>query len=754
MILDEKNRKNLVFLILQFFDEEGYEESLHLLEQDSRVFFDFSYFSNAILNGNFKEADDYLLAFTRPEANTYSRKMFFDLFKRKLSEAPDRSGGSEAVNIFSKDLRRIPVLKDDSFDDLVEVIAVDDMRISEETCCVDKAPGRAKLCVDLHKLAESNPCLCDKLEFPSLNKSALLSLISLICPNCSGRNGGLKEDLICLILQFLYEAKYKNTLHKLEQETKVFFNLNYLAEVMKLGEYGKAEEYLGAFTDSKDNKYSKAMFLEIQKLICLQSTEWEVATPSGSLDNMSPKIKLHASVAMLAKKNPVLKDKLKFPSMEKSRLLTLMKQTMDWWTSSTCNSSSSLENVPVVSYLCGTPSSLRKKFNKTGPRKKVVNCKPNEINDPSQCNALVLPDYCSEERIARLTYSPSGDYILALAEDAAHNLWTWSSSQNEFCKYTPRILKENVFPKPRLHQPQSGKTMKNEMAASVQNSTSCFAIKGSYLFSTSGGKIAVFDLKSFEKVASFGSPTPMATYFIFIPGDLLAVGLDDGSIYIHCLSSRKVKEKLEGHDQKITCLAFSRCFNVLVSSDSDGKLCLWSTKSWVKLTSKNSTRKFCTQSNHESTSLVTHLQFDPYQIELLVVHEGWIGIYEGRTLDCRLQWVPDESDTSITSATYSSDGEIIYVGFRSGFIKIVDSRTFMTVCRINLTSFTQPSPNSIRLEVYPTVVAAHPSHPSQISAGLSNGKVIVLQPLWSGGWGEAAPLDDNGGYSNDSDHSY
>lgn len=45
---------------------------------------------------------------------------------------------------------------------------------------------------------------------------------------------------------------------------------------MKLGEYGKAEEYLAAFTDSKDNKYSKAMFLEIQKLTCLQSTEWLV----------------------------------------------------------------------------------------------------------------------------------------------------------------------------------------------------------------------------------------------------------------------------------------------------------------------------------------------------------------------------------------------------------------------------------------------------------------------------------------------
>jgi len=62
-------------------------------------------------------------------------------------------------------------------------------------------------------------------------------------------------------------------------------------------------------------------------------------------------------------------------------------------------------------------------------------------------------------------------------------------------------LKENVYPKPRLHQPQSGKTMENEMATSVQKSTSCFAVKGSYLFSTSGGKIAVFDLKNFEVIS-------------------------------------------------------------------------------------------------------------------------------------------------------------------------------------------------------------------------------------------------------------
>ncbi|VVB08991.1 unnamed protein product [Arabis nemorensis] len=827
MILDETNRKNLIFLILQFLNEEGYEGSLHLygdtcsfsdsvfsqcrLEQDSGVFFDFSYFSNAIINGNWKDAENYLSAFTSPDANTYSRKMFMDLFKWKFSEAPDRQaiptlltihfmtflrnpfvgnawtsmlsifallaptsepripefivlhritcnfaemvgklcchGGSESVNIFSKDLRRITVFKDDGFDDLVEVIDIEDIRQGLRYTLV-----RANLCVDLRKLADSNPSLRGKLVFPKLNRYALLSLIFLICPNCNWEKGGLKEDLICLILQFLHEAKYKNTLHKLEQETKIFFNLNYLTEVMTLDQLGKAEEYLSAFTNRNENKYSKAMFLEMQKLKCTESTEWEVTTPPASLDNISRK--LHASVAMLAKKNPVLKDKLKFPSMEKSRLLTLMKQTMDWWIPHSCNSSNSLEDVPVVPYLCGAPSSIKNKFNETGPRTKVHNCKPKEINDPSECSALVLPDNCSGGRITRLTYSPSGDFILALAEDATHRLWTWSSSQNEFCKGTPRVLKENVFPKPRLHQPQSGKTMKNEIATSVQNSTSCLAIKGSHLFSTSGGKIAIFDLKSFEKVAAFGSPTPTATYFIFIPGDLLAVGLDDGSIFIHCLFSRKIKAKLEGHNHGIACLAFSRCFNVLVSSGADGKLCVWSTKSWAKLTSINSVHRFCIRHHHESSSLVTPIQFDPYQIELLVVQEWSIGVYKAPTLDCLGQWVPEESDASITSATYSSDGEIIYVGFRSGSIKIVDSNTFVTICRINLTAFIQPSPSNIWLVVYPAVIAAHPSHPTQISVGLSNGKVIVIQPLGRGGWGEAVPPEDNGDYPDDFDHCY
>lgn len=81
-------------------------------------------------------------------------------------------------------------------------------RIPEKTGSVDKALVRASLCVDLRKLAESNPSLCGKLVFPNLNKSALLSLISLICPNSNVRMGGSKVEILLLFFlsAFFFEV--------------------------------------------------------------------------------------------------------------------------------------------------------------------------------------------------------------------------------------------------------------------------------------------------------------------------------------------------------------------------------------------------------------------------------------------------------------------------------------------------------------------------------------------------------------------
>lgn len=104
---------------------------------------------------------------------------------------------------------------------------------------------------------------------------------------------------------------------------------------------------------------------------------------------------------------------------------------MDWWTPRTCNNRNSLENVPVVPYLCRTPSSLENKFNKTGPRKKVDDFKPKEINDPSDCNALVLPDYCSEERVRSL--SPESFKICSPKRGLNENALCW-------CIYTKLVF--------------------------------------------------------------------------------------------------------------------------------------------------------------------------------------------------------------------------------------------------------------------------------------------------------------------------
>ena len=66
------------------------------------------------------------------------------------------------------------------------------------------------------------------------------------------------------------------------------------------------------------------------------------------------------------------------------------------------------------------------------------------------------------------------------------------------------------------------------------------------------------------------------------------------------------------------------------------QLCVWSTKRWLKLTSIDSIQNFCTRLNNVS-SLVTQIQFDPYQIELLVVQDKWISRHAAPTLDCLRQ---------------------------------------------------------------------------------------------------------------------
>ena len=52
------------------------------------------------------------------------------------------------------------------------------------------------------------------------------------------------------------------------------------------------------------------------------------------------------------------------------------------------------------------------------------------------------------------------------------------------------------------------------------------------------------------------------------------------------------------------------------------------------------------------------------------------------------------------------------------------------------------------LEVYPLVIAAHPSQPNHFALGLTNGRVHVLEPLESKGeWGIPPQPKDGEGLS-------
>ncbi|CAD6270678.1 unnamed protein product [Miscanthus lutarioriparius] len=87
----------------------------------------------------------------------------------------------------------------------------------------------------------------------------------------------LSRELVFLILQFLDE-KFKETVHKLEQESGFYFNMKHFEDLVQGGEWDKVERYLSGFTKLEDNCYSMKIFFESRKqkyLEALNSLNWQ-----------------------------------------------------------------------------------------------------------------------------------------------------------------------------------------------------------------------------------------------------------------------------------------------------------------------------------------------------------------------------------------------------------------------------------------------------------------------------------------------
>ncbi|KAH7571484.1 hypothetical protein JRO89_XS04G0060500 [Xanthoceras sorbifolium] len=203
--------RELVFLILQFLDEEKFKETVHKakvalllaqsdsllsqnlaipyllsyfrlcfwLEQESGFFFNMKHFEDQVQAGEWDEVERYLCGFTKVEDNRYSMKIFFEIRKQKYLEALDRQDRAKAVEILVKDLKVFASFNEELFKEITQLLTLDNFRQNEQLSKYgDTKSARNIMLVELKKLIEANPLFRDKLLFPPFKSSRLRTLIN------------------------------------------------------------------------------------------------------------------------------------------------------------------------------------------------------------------------------------------------------------------------------------------------------------------------------------------------------------------------------------------------------------------------------------------------------------------------------------------------------------------------------------------------------------------------------------------------
>ncbi|CDP17223.1 unnamed protein product [Coffea canephora] len=171
--------RELVFLILQFLEEEKFKESVHKLEQESGFFFNMKYFEEKVHAGEWEEVEKYLSGFTKVDDNRYSMKIFFEIRKQKYLEALDRQDKAKAVEILVNDLKVFSTFNEDLYKEITQLLTLNNFRENEQLSKYgDTKTARSIMLIELKKLIEANPLFREKLVFPTLKASRLRTLIN------------------------------------------------------------------------------------------------------------------------------------------------------------------------------------------------------------------------------------------------------------------------------------------------------------------------------------------------------------------------------------------------------------------------------------------------------------------------------------------------------------------------------------------------------------------------------------------------
>ncbi|XAR71008.1 hypothetical protein NMG60_11028077 [Bertholletia excelsa] len=362
---------------------------------------------------------------------------------------------------------------------------------------------------------------------------------------------------------------------------------------------------------------------------------------------------------------------------------------------------------------------------KTNEVFKVWKCKP-EVRECLHFQSLRLPSEVKVNKISRLIYTNIGNAILALASNGIHLLWKWSRNEiNCSGMATTKVC-------PQIWQPRSGLLMTNNLPGVTSTEVfPCFALSknDSYVVSASGAMISLFNMISFKKITAFLSPPPVATCITFYPQDnnIIAIGTDNSTILIYHVRTDVVIKMLEHHCKRVTGLAFSDKLNLLVSSGADAQIVVWNTNGWEK---QNSKMLPIAVGKSPSPPSYIYVQFHQDQKHFLSVHESQLAIYDAIELKCVTQWTIGDSYVQISNATFSCNSQLVYAGFVDGTVLIFNASDFNLQCVINPTSYL---PSDISIEVYPIAIASHPQEPNQFALGLTDGAVVIMEPLESPG---------------------
>ncbi|KAL3613110.1 Topless-related protein 3 [Castilleja foliolosa] len=171
--------RELVFLILQFLEEEKFKDSVHKLEQESGFFFNMKFFEEKIHAGEWDEVEKYLSGFTKVDDNRYSMKIFFEIRKQKYLEALDKNDKAKAVEILVGDLKVFSTFNEDLYKEITQLLTLTNFRENEQLSKYgDTKTARSIMLIELKKLIEANPLFREKLAFPTLKSSRLRTLIN------------------------------------------------------------------------------------------------------------------------------------------------------------------------------------------------------------------------------------------------------------------------------------------------------------------------------------------------------------------------------------------------------------------------------------------------------------------------------------------------------------------------------------------------------------------------------------------------